>query len=87
MDISKLSQNLEHLKTTSTTLEPIEQVAETDVDSFLKNERMTALCNIVEATAHKVFIALAYSLNIFCFFEIILLQSVFFMLYDLDYSL
>jgi len=34
---------ISYLKTTSTTLEPIEQVAETDVNSFLKNEQKTAL--------------------------------------------
>ena len=53
MDVPRLSQKLESLSATAN-LEPLEPIQETDIQSFLKNERENAILAILEETRKEV---------------------------------
>ncbi|XP_002164359.1 nuclear pore complex protein Nup93 [Hydra vulgaris] len=54
VELPKLSQRLESLDATKT-FEPIEPILETDIQSFLKNERENAILATIEETKRKTF--------------------------------
>ncbi|XP_071957772.1 nuclear pore complex protein Nup93-like [Antedon mediterranea] len=54
LDVPKVSQRLETLSATRT-LEPLEPIADTDIQSFLRNERENALLAVIEETKRNTF--------------------------------
>ncbi|XP_033102112.1 nuclear pore complex protein Nup93-like [Anneissia japonica] len=54
LDVPKISQRLETLSATRT-LEPLEPIADTDIQSFLRNERENALLAVIEETKKNTF--------------------------------
>lgn len=53
VDVTKLSERLDPINIGST-MEAHEPVSEVDLEDFLRNERMNAMCAIVEVTSASV---------------------------------
>jgi hypothetical protein len=54
VDVTKLSEKLDPLYIAPSMADTFEPPTEVDLDEFLKNERMNAMCSIVETTSTNV---------------------------------
>lgn len=66
IDLPKLSQKLEALSTRKT-FEPLDPIADTDIQSFLKNEKENAILSVIEEV-HKNVGVINNSRNLNSFF-------------------
>lgn len=61
INLPKLSQKLESLSSRKT-FEPLDPIADTDIQSFLKNERENAILSVIDEVHKNV--SFSYALNI-----------------------